>query len=44
MSKADKEIIRDAGRAEDRPSRHAVEVFKLKIAREVQGSYQLLAV
>jgi len=39
MTKADKEIIRDAGRGE---GRHAVEVFKLKIARE--GTYRLMSV
>jgi hypothetical protein len=39
MTKADKEIIRDAGRGK---GRHAVEVFQLKIARE--GSYRTMNV
>lgn len=38
MTKADKEIIRDAGRGK---GRHAVEVFQLKIARE--GTYRIMS-
>ena len=39
MRTADKEIIRGAGRGEDR---HAIKVFKLKIARE--GTYRVMSV